>query len=138
MIELDNKVKDIFKGLVNSGTKYLKQVVGNTLTYKICSQKIIVSVLKHKRDTVLETNKYTNIEKLAKVPAYLMLYQSGDCIYFALSIDGIANNYIVHGLDRVEEAQILNKLDQTLQEFEDNALNCVLSELDDKSLDDEF
>lgn len=138
MIELDNKVKDIFKGLVNSGTKYLKQVVGNTLTYKISSQKIIVSVSKHKRDTVLETNKYTNIEKLARIPDYLMLCPSGDCIYFVLSIDGIANHYTIHGLDRVEEAQILNKLDQTLQEFENDSLNRILSELDDKSFDDEF
>lgn len=138
MIELDNKVKSIFKGLVNSGTKYLKSVSSSMLIYKIGNQKITLLTGRRSRDTVSETNQYLTIDRLSNFNTYFYnLGGIGDCIYFTLSIDGV-DYYVINGLDRVEEAQILNKLDQTLQEFENDSLNRILSELDDKSLDDEF
>ncbi len=128
MTELDIKIKDIFIKLVNSGTKYLKEVshYHNKMIYNINGLEITLYMTNSNQN-----NEYTSVMDFFKGGLtcwfdYAKEF-SEDTTKFVLVIG--SKPYFVSKFHRIEKAEILSKIEATINEYEESILNKISEEL---------
>lgn len=135
MENLDNRIYNIFKFLVESGTKYITELNygSHNIQYLINGKNIILSAFtKSKEDKYIE-NSFSNIVTLYKRggwPDYsweLLHCDPKTELEFIITIN--SKQYRVYGLSRVEYAMVLDSLDNTIKEWEDKQLSSIESVL---------
>ena len=134
MIDLDNKILELFRYLISSGTKYLNKIdyVSKELLYKINDTD--VSLRLSSTITYQEPNSYSTIDSFCTSIPTLYNYFSWEVVKpsecelsYIISIEG--KTYIVPKLNRLEQAQTLNKIEHIIQEKESSILYSVRNTL---------
>lgn len=136
MNELNKKILELFRYLINSGTKHLSEIdySGGSLKYKIDGKEIILRFTKVDTEEEVKPNLYTTIEKLTKSQVCIPFFAGVSCktpnfntIQYSIMLGG--KQYIVPKLSRLEQAQSLDRLDAILEERESEILDSVLNKL---------
>lgn len=136
MNELNKKILELFRYLINSGTKYLSEIdySGCSLKYKIDGKEIILRFTKVDTEEKVKPNLYTTIEKLTKSRVCIPYFAGVSCkipnsttTQYSIMLGG--RQYIVPKLSRLEQAQSLDRLDAILKERESEILDSVLNKL---------
>lgn len=136
MNELNKKILELFRYLINSGTKHLSEIdySGCSLKYKIDGKEIILRFTKVDSEEKVKPNLYTTIEKLTKSRVCIPFFAGVGCktpnfntIQYSIMLGG--KQYIVPKLSRLEQAQSLDRLDAILEERESEILDSVLNKL---------
>lgn len=131
MNELDKKVLELFRFLLNSGTKYLDHVdyTNGSLVYIIDSKLISLNPHKAYAEKELKPNSYSTVEYLSKT------FEFDGCINpefkereirYDITLEG--KWYRVPKLNRIEQAQALDRIDAILEEKESEILDSTLNE----------
>lgn len=131
MNELDKKVLELFRFLLNSGTKYLDHVdyTSGSLVYIIDSKLIRLNPYKTYAEKELKPNSYSTVEYLSKT------FEFDGCINpefkereirYDITLEG--KWYRVPKLNRIEQAQALDRIDAILEEKESEILDSTLNE----------
>ena len=134
MNELDQKILDLFKYLINSETQYLDKIDYNNhkLLYKIGSREISLSLCRFILGKEREPNSYSNLDDIFSC-------KFGDCYFwevvktveneigYRITVEG--KTYNVPKLQRVEQALTLDKIDSIIRAKESGILDSVLIEL---------
>lgn len=135
MKELDKKVLELFRFLLNSGTKYLTNInyIRNSLEYKINNESINLSFYKKCVRDEASPNSYTTVEKMARsidyipFPGHVRLNSNEEKeIRYYISVN--EKYYDVPKLSRMEQAQALDRIDAILEEKESEDLDSALNE----------
>lgn len=136
MNELNKKILELFRYLVNSGTRHLSEIdySSSSLKYKIDGKEIILNFTKVDTEEEVKPNLYTTVEKLTKSWGYIPLFAGVGCkipnsttIQYSIMLGG--KWYIVPKLSRLEQAQSLDSIDAILKERESEILDSVLNKL---------
>lgn len=136
MNELNKKILELFRYLINSGTKHLSEIdySGCSLKYKIDGKEIILRFTKVDTEEKVKPNLYTTIEKLTKSQVCIPYFAGVGCktpnsttTQYSIMLGG--KQYIVPKLSRLEQAQSLDRLDAILEERESEILDSVLNKL---------
>lgn len=136
MNELNKKILELFRYLINSGTKHLSEIdySGCSLKYKIDGKEIILRFTKVDTEEEVKPNLYTTIEELTKSRGFIPLFAGVDykipnstTIQYSIMLEG--KWYIVPKLSRLEQAQSLDSIDTILKEKESEILDSVLNKL---------
>lgn len=136
MNELDKKVLELFRFLLNSGTKYLTNIdyIRKSLEYRISNKSIKLGFYrKHSEEGEASPNSYTTVEKMARSmefipysgPIRLVRDEEKEIRYY---ITVNEKYYDVPKLSRMEQAQALDRVDAILEEKESEDLDSVLNE----------
>lgn len=134
MNELDKKVLELFRFLLNSGTKYLDHVdyTSGSLVYIIDGKLISLNPHKAYAEKELKPNSYSTVEYLSKT---FDPFEFGSCINpkfkereirYDITLEG--KWYRVPRLNRIEQAQALDRIDAILEEKESEILDSTLNE----------
>ena len=136
MNELNKKILELFRYLINSGTKHLSEIdySGRSLKYKIDGKEIILTFTKVDTEEEVKPNLYTTVEELTKFREYIPLFAgvgykipNSTTIQYSIILGG--RQYIVPKLSRLEQAQSLDSIDAILKERESEILDSVLNKL---------
>ena len=138
MNELDKKILELFRYLVASGTKHLGKIdyKGCKLHYKVSGKEISLNIYHLRKEEEEKPNSYSTLDIFSGGPLYMPIYwnilKASECeLSFHLTIEG--KTYTVPKLQRVEQAQVLDRIEATLEEKESDILNSVLDELTSES-----
>ena len=136
MNELNKKILELFRHLINSGTKHLSEIdySGCSLKYKIDGKEIILTFTKVDTEEEVKSNLYTTVEELTKSRGFIPLFAgvsytipNSTTIQFSIMLGG--KWYIVPKLSRLEQALSLDSIDAILKERESEILDSVLNKL---------
>lgn len=136
MNELNKKILELFRYLINSGTKHLSEIdySGCSLKYKIDGKEIILRFTKVDTEEKVKPNLYTTVEELTKSQVCIPFFAGVDykipnstTTQYSIMLGG--KQYIVPKLSRLEQAQSLDRLDAILEERESEILDSVLNKL---------
>ena len=136
MNELNKKILELFRYLINSGTKHLSEIDYSScsLKYKIDGKEIILRFTKVDTEEEVKPNLYTTVEELTKFWGYIPLFAGVGCktpnsttTQYSIMLGG--RQYIVPKLSRLEQAQSLDSIDAILKERESEILDSVLNKL---------
>lgn len=135
MNELNKKILELFRYLINSGTKHLSEIdySGCSLKYKIDEKEIILTFTKVDTEEEVKPNLYTTVEELTKrgfIPLFAGVgykIPNSTTIQYSIMLGG--KWYIVPKLSRLEQAQSLDSIDTILKEKESEILDSVLNKL---------
>lgn len=137
MNRLDEKILELFRYLINSGTRYIDKLDYNynRIVYKLQNKEIVLELCAFKKDEERAQNSYSKVDKFFRYRMMSCVYCGFGGILFDSSTDEIGYNlhiegkiYVVPELGRVEQAQVLDRLDDILEEMESNTLDSILDE----------
>lgn len=139
MNELDKKILELFRYLIGSGTKHLRSIdyKEHKLRYIVNCKEITLHLKQYVKDREVKPNTYSTIGSVFDPTKWRMLpwYEFGNIseseVGYELIIEG--KTYTVPKLQRVEQAQVLDRIEATLEEKESDILNSVLDELTSES-----
>lgn len=138
MNELDKKILELFRYLIASGTKHLGKINYKDckLHYKVSGKEISLNIYYLVKGEDEKPNSYSTIEIFSRghfyMPMYWDILKVSECdLGFGLTIEG--KTYTVPKLQRVEQAQVLDRIEATLEEKESDILDSVLDELTSES-----
>lgn len=136
MNDLDNKILELFRYLINSGTRYIDKLdySYSKIVYKLQGKEIILQICSFKEGEERKPSSYTKMNEFFKFK--ISPYGLGHIFWgidtpvgeigYQIYIDG--KLYIVPELKRVEQAQVLDRIDDILEEMESNTLDSILEE----------
>lgn len=130
MNDLDNKILELFKYLIDFGTQYLDKIdyYNNRLLYKIRGKVISLNICT--LNTEYEPNSYSNINNILCHTCnnyYFYKTAKNEEIGFRITIEG--KSYNVPKLQRVEQALTIDKIESILKNKESEILNSVLEDI---------
>lgn len=135
MNELDKKVLELFRFLLNSGTKYLTNIdyARGSLEYRINNKSIKLGFYRKHVEDEVRPNSYTTIEKMTKSMEYVpfcgqVRLNSNEEKEVRHYITVNEKYYDVPKLSRMEQAQALDRIDAILEEKESEDLDSTLNE----------
>lgn len=139
MNELDKKILELFRYLIGSGTKHLRNINygKHELRYIVNCKEITLHLYQYVRDREVKPNTYSTIgsvfdsTKWRMFPWFEFDKTNESEVGYELTIEG--KTYTVPKLQRVEQAQVLDRIEATLEEKESDILNSVLDELTSES-----
>ena len=133
MNNLDEKILEIFKHLLNSGASCLNKVdyISNVLEYKIDGVEINLCIYSTSSDQEVKPNSHTTVNDLVVLPGipFCGLIACNNVnnrdVRYSISING--KSYRVPKLGRVDQAQALDRLDSILKTYEAEQVDSILS-----------
>lgn len=135
MNNLDKKILELFQYLINSGTKYLREINYSDckLIYTVGDKRVSIKICTFCKDVEQKPNSYTTVGSMGRSnwycgPIFSVLSSVDEGkIGYKLNVEG--KIYIVPKLQRAEHAYVLDRLEAILEEKESEILNSVLDEL---------
>ena len=140
MNNLDDKILELFRYLINSGTKYLTSInySNHKFCYEVNGKVVNIKVVTVNEKDEQKPNSYTNIKTLLQCGwGYSMLHGwaiskiEESKIGYTLSIDDKC--YIVPTLQRQEHAHILDRIEDVIAQRESETLDSVIGKLTEDS-----
>ena len=132
--ELDKKILELFRYLIISGTKHLDKIDYKNcrLLYKVDDKEISLNIIHVERENDKETpNSYSTLNIFSSYigyPLYWDIINVSECdLGFSLTVEGKV--YTVPKLQRIEQAQTIDRIEAILEEKESEILDSVLNEL---------
>ena len=137
MNKLDQKILELFRYLINTGTKYLSRIdyKNHKLLYKVDGKEVSLNMYHTtKGKNEINPNSYSTLDTFSK--NYIMSFSpywdviintSEGELYFSLTIE--EKTYNIPELTRVEQAQTLDKIESILEKKESEILDSVLNGL---------
>ena len=137
MNELDKKVLEIFRYLINTGTEYLSKIdyKNHKLLYKVNGKEVSLNMYHiTKGKDKINSNSYSTLDTFSKnyITSFLpywngIINTSEGELYFSLTIE--EKTYNIPELTRVDKAETLDKIEAILEKKESEILDSVLDEL---------
>lgn len=141
MNELNSKILDLFRYLLDYGAKYIETIrpIMPNIVFNIYNKKVSLGVIRVGRVTenaftTIETAHYNAIDMEFYVNKPITIDESA--MRFYITIEG--KPYYVPELERVEHAQAINKINAMIAEKESDNLDSVIKELEYCSSNEEF
>lgn len=139
MNELDRKILELFRYLIGSGTKHLRKInyKEHKLRYVVNCKEITLSLHQYVVGREVKPNAYSTIGSVfdsigwSIFPLFEFDKTNESEIGYELTIE--EKTYTVPKLPRVEQAQVLDRIEATLEEKESEILNSILDELTSES-----
>ena len=136
MNELDKKVLELFRYLINTGTEYLSRIdyKNHKLLYKVNGKEVSLNMYHAtKGKDKINSNSYSTLDTFSNtyITDFLSYWDiintSEDELYFSLTIE--EKTYNIPELTRVDKAETLDKIEAILEKKESEILDSVLNEL---------
>lgn len=142
MNELDKKILELFRYIIDSGTKHLRNINygKHELRYIVNGKEITLRMHQYVKDREVTPNTYSTIgsvfnsDKWCVFQLFEFAKTSESEVGYKLTIEG--KSYMVPKLQRVEQAQVLDRIEATLEEKESDILNSVLDEITSESYEE--